>query len=269
MIKDLLKSAWKVLRTGSIGAVLLLTAHCGGSTSGSGGVTVTGRLIAENNAAVAGVTVTDLSTGDADITDETGTFGLLSPAASTISLLFEGQGLSTQAALTNLPADTSSITATFRARLAINSVQAEDVIVEQRPAASSSSSSRSTSAGSSSSAGTSSTASSASLSSDDNSSSSDSSDDEESSSASSEDDSSSSSSDSESSRVDREGVIQALTSQVVRVGGIDFVPQASTEYKDGDGERTTLAAFSVGDQVKARGETQGSIVALQRLEIDN
>jgi hypothetical protein len=279
--------AWKTARAGCLGLILLLSTHCGGSTSGSGGVTVNGRLIAENSAPVVGVTVTDLSTGDADLTDETGTFGLLSPRASSIALLFEGQGLSTQAALTNLPPDTERVTATFRARLANNLVEAEEVVVEQKPQASSSSSSKSNSASSSAStssaassvsAGTSSSAGSSSSLSDEDESSSSSSDDDESSSSNSEDDSSdsassdnnssNSSNSSESSKVERTGPIEMLSSSAVVVGGITFVPQTNTEYRDENGNQTTLSTFSVGDQVKARGQTQGSTVALTKLEID-
>lgn len=151
---------------------ILVTASCGGGTSGSGGITVGGRLLTDGNTPLGGVTVTDPASGDADITDEGGEFGLTAAAQAELALLFEGQGLSASTTISNLPPDTSSVSAVFRARVAQNSVEAESVQVTRRPGSSAGSSSASSDQSSTSSSGSSSSISSGQSSSSDGSSSS-------------------------------------------------------------------------------------------------
>ncbi len=256
-------------------------ASCGGGTSGSGGITIDGRLLTQTNSPVVGVMVTDQASGDADITNSDGRFALIAERAAEFGLLFEGQGLNTTSTITDVPGDASKVTATFRASVEQNSVVPDEVVIERPPASYSSSSISSTTSNSS--AGSSND--SASNSSDQNSSSSlsspsssgSSSDDDSSNSSSSGDSSSSSqtsnsgssssenSSSSTGSEVRRTGPIQAISSSVVRVSNVNFIPQPSTRFEDEEGEDTALENFAVGELVEARGSTSGGQVLLERL----
>ncbi|MFM1848117.1 MAG: hypothetical protein RL417_1591, partial [Pseudomonadota bacterium] len=62
------------------------------------------------------------------------------------------------------------------------------------------------------------------------------------------------------------GVISAIGGNEVVVGGVRFVTNSSTEYRDENGAAVTVAYFSVGMEVKARGREIGGTLSLERLE---
>jgi hypothetical protein len=51
------------------------------------------------------------------------------------------------------------------------------------------------------------------------------------------------------------------------VSGISFNVTSSSEFRDAKGKDTTLASFSLGNSVRARGVYQGGKLLLTRLEM--
>lgn len=68
--------------------------------------------------------------------------------------------------------------------------------------------------------------------------------------------------------VDVEGKISGITGNSVTVGTTTFVAVPSTEYRDDDGQRSSLSSFKVGDDVDARGRVRSGVIELERLEKD-
>ena len=258
---------------------------CGGSSSGTGGITISGRVLESDGAAAENIQVTSVNSGDTTITDAAGDFAVISDQAAEQQLQFEDMGFSATAQIADVPTAAKSISANFRLQRAENRVELENITVEESNSSSNSNSSSGSSSSSSStdnsnsSSGSSSSSSSSSGGNSSSSSGNSSSDDHGSSSSSSSgavDDGSSSSSgagqggeNEDGERVEEEGFLQSLTSAAVRVNDVIFVPTSATEYRDANENTSSLASFAVGDRVKARGEYVAGELILLRLEIDD
>lgn len=113
------------------GLVLLLSG-CGGSTSGTGGITVSGRVLNESDAPIPGVTVTLLQTGAQTESAADGGFALISPVAGELDIKFESDAVNAQAKITSVPEDAERVTATFTVRENGQRVDAGDVQIRRK-----------------------------------------------------------------------------------------------------------------------------------------
>jgi hypothetical protein len=66
-----------------------------------------------------------------------------------------------------------------------------------------------------------------------------------------------------------EGTISRLSSTTVTVSGVDFTVSSASDFRDADGNPTSLSSFGVGQRVEARGRYQAGLLILERLELDD
>lgn len=66
--------------------------------------------------------------------------------------------------------------------------------------------------------------------------------------------------------VDSEGEISAISGSTITVGSQVFVAVPSTEFLGKKGEKLSLANFSVGERVKAKGKVRSGVVELEKIE---
>ena len=121
--RSLLRLALVTLVVGCLG--------CGGSTSGTGGVTIEGKLLTVTSTPISGVTVTVLDTGDSSVTDSTG--GFLIETLDTLTnpeFLFEGSGINARLRVAEIEDDVTSVTVKFE--LNSGSVRSREVQVRAR-----------------------------------------------------------------------------------------------------------------------------------------
>lgn len=263
---------------------------CGGSTQGTGGVTVEGRLLEVSGAPVNGAVVTVLTSGDSTLTDVNGAF-VLGASGEQIELLFESGTTSAAASLAITPA-TRTVVATFTLDRERGEVEVDEFELREGddddgrddngdddPIDDDDSS-------------------------DDNGGDDDGSDDDDSSNDDGDDDGSGSEDDGadddqgdddssdddgagddngggsnsggsgggnsggsgNSERREVRGALQSIGSNQVVVNGTQFVVTGATEYRDENGAVVTASYFTVGMEVKARGFESGGQLVLERLE---
>ncbi len=109
---------------------IFIVSGCGGSTSGTGGVTIQGKLLTQSDSPISGVTVTANNSAAASVTGVDGRFVLATENAPSIGLTFDLSAGPLQASIDNVPSDASVITATFRAN--DDSISTSDVTVKRR-----------------------------------------------------------------------------------------------------------------------------------------
>ncbi len=115
-----------VIFIGLVGAQL--SGCAAGGTSGTGVKSFNGRVIAQNDQAIADVLVTLLGTDISSVTDETGSFAMEAELdESEATFTFERRDLNTAYTITNLPMGDSVVTVTFRIDQSTQVVKAEDV----------------------------------------------------------------------------------------------------------------------------------------------
>ncbi|MFM1848378.1 MAG: hypothetical protein RL417_1852, partial [Pseudomonadota bacterium] len=114
-----------------IGAVVLaaFVGGCGGSTQGTGGITVEGRLLEIGGAPVSGALVTVVTTGDSALTDQNGGFVLQSDLPD-INLLFES-GETSASTVVSVTPTTRKVVATFRLDRERERVETENIELEE------------------------------------------------------------------------------------------------------------------------------------------
>ena len=124
------KSRLAISYTATVLAVAaLLGLGCGGSTRGTGGVTIEGRILSASQQAVPNVLVTLLQTGEQDISTANGDFVIVSQVTGDIDLLFEKDALTAQASISSLPQG-ASVMATFELDESSNSVSIEEIEID-------------------------------------------------------------------------------------------------------------------------------------------
>lgn len=121
------------------GIVLLLITFlpgCGGSTRGTGGVTVEGRVQNTSGSPQSGVEVTILQTGDSSTTDEQGSYSIQSSALEALDLLLERGDFAAQINIPDVDLDTTRVIAEIQIDTASNQAAVTKVDKEKRrPAA--------------------------------------------------------------------------------------------------------------------------------------
>ena len=122
----------KILYLSLFNLVLVLCSGCGGSTTGTGGITVSGKVLSEDSMPLPGVTVTLLETGDQTISDSEGSFALVSSVSGDLNLEFESLNIMAAVKISNVPSDAESVNATFRIRENGNRVDADSVEIRRR-----------------------------------------------------------------------------------------------------------------------------------------
>ena len=107
---------------------------CSGSTRGTGGITVAGKLITPASMVLPGVMVTVLQTGDNAVTNEFGDFAIATESQSNgfIDLLFETNTLGTQTRIDGITSNTGTISATYVVDEPNNSVSPTDIQISNR-----------------------------------------------------------------------------------------------------------------------------------------
>lgn len=115
-----------------LAGVVILLNGCGGSTSGTGGITVSGRVFNESSAPLPGLTVTLLQTGAQTESGADGGFALISPVSGELDLKFESEAVNAQTKITSVPADAERVTATFTVKDNGSRVDAGDVEIRRR-----------------------------------------------------------------------------------------------------------------------------------------
>ncbi len=269
------------------GLSLAVLVSCGGSTSGTGGVTIQGQLLSADGQPLPGVSVTSLQSGETTTTDSQGNFSLQSERSTVQEIEFDGQGVRATGRIENADDSASRIEVTFEASDDGRNVRPKRV-----------ESSREDDQGSSGSGGGGN---------DDGSSSNGGGDDRndddrgDSSGSGGNDDPSPTPSTSPSpaptqdggddssgsgggnppeqegsgggdSQGDREddqrGAISALTASSLTVNGVEFLVDGSTEIRGSDGRSATLADFQVGDRVRVRGRSRSGTMYAERIEFE-
>lgn len=133
--------------------VAFLIGGCGGSTRGTGGLTVAGRVLDNADMPVEGVLVSILETGDSATTLEDGTFSIETELPSeeelqNLNVLFESEQFSAQARLTDVRSDTERVNATVQIDRGRESAEFTEVEQVRRPQSEESSSNGSAGQGS-------------------------------------------------------------------------------------------------------------------------
>lgn len=262
-------------------AIVLSLVGCGGGTSGTGGITISGQTLDQNSRPLQGVDVIALDTGNAAITDAEGRFVVVAArSVPNTTLSFEQGENKIPATIDSLPEDAELIEATFKVDFARRESAVSDVRIRRRgsddngapnPSPSptpdsndndddeddgddddDNSSSSSSRGGSSSSSGD-----------DDDDDDSDDDDDDNGSS------SSSSSGEEQGQEIEVRGVISAISSTAIVVNGVVFVPTPTSRYKNASGQSTTIQGIAVGQLCKAEGELIDGVVYLEKLEIED
>lgn len=106
---------------------------CGGSTRGTGGVTVEGRLVAVVSLEpIAGVTVTALETGDSAISDLNGDFVIESEPGVPVSFAIEDSSFQAQVTVTDIPSDAEIVTLTIELNRQEKTAQSKPTTVKKR-----------------------------------------------------------------------------------------------------------------------------------------
>lgn len=106
-------------------------AGCGGSTQGTGGITVEGRLIEVSGAPIGGAIVTVVATGDATATAEDGGFSVAAPENEAVELLFESGETSATASIP-VTSGTTRVAGTFKLDRERDTVETDEVEIEER-----------------------------------------------------------------------------------------------------------------------------------------
>jgi hypothetical protein len=261
-------------------AILPLLSGCGGSTSGTGGVTVRGQVVDTAGTPLANTTIVSLQSGDATSTDEQGQFELETSNGTTLEFEIEQVDSKINARVDGVPEKAVEIVVRLVVDRANNRARGEIVSVtekDDRDDSSSGASSTPDDDTGSESSGSSSSSSSQSASNDDQ----DDDDNEESSSNSSsgseQDDSDSSADDGEDDtdedddEDEREvsGQIRSIAGDTVVVNTTAFVVVPNTEFKPKEGRAPSLSSFSVGENVVAKGRMRNGVLTLEKLETDD
>ena len=107
---------------------------CSGSTRGTGGITVAGKLITPDSMVLPEVMVTVLQTGDNARTNEFGDFAIATESQSSgfIDLLFETDTLGAQTRIEGITSSTGTINATYVVDVPNNSVSPTDIQISNR-----------------------------------------------------------------------------------------------------------------------------------------
>lgn len=106
---------------------------CGGSTRGTGGVTIEGRLVAVVSLEpIAGVTVTALETGDSAISDQNGDFVIESEPGVPVSFAIEDSSFQAQVTVSDIPADAEIVTLTIELNRQEKTAQSKPTTVKKR-----------------------------------------------------------------------------------------------------------------------------------------
>ena len=285
-----------------LSALLCGVLGCGGSTSGTGGVTIEGKLLTVDATPVTGVTVTILDTGDSAVTDVTGGFSIETvDTVTNPEFLFEGNGVNARVQVAEIEDDVRDVRVRFE--LSAGAVRSREVEIRSRRShgEDDNASGGGSGGGSSGGSGGGSSGSGGSGGNDDGG------DDDSSGGGSGGSGGGSGGDDggssggggdygssgggsgggdgsggnngggssggsggggSERQNVDVTGTIEVLSATSVTVEGVSFVIDAETEIRDGEGRRTTLASLSVGLRVKAKGETIGGVTTAEKIEVE-
>lgn len=266
-----------------LGVVLVLIglAGCGGSTQGTGGITVEGRLLEVNGAPIGGATVFEVATGASTTTAGDGAFALEAPSGvPTIELLFQVGAASAQASIP-VPAGTRRVAARFRLDRDRQRVDPEEVEIgsgdddqgggdDDDPIDDDSGpdddSGSDDGHDSGSGGGDDSGDDDGDDGSDDDGGDGDGSDDDGDGGGDDDGDGGDDSQKDDGGRIEERGELQSVSANQVVVDGTVFRPVPSTRYRGANGAPVTLGYFSVGMEVKARGIVQGGELILERLE---
>ena len=274
MIRLIIRKIFSVL---VFGIVTIGIPGCGGSTSGTGGVTVEGRLVELNNVPLRAAQITILQSGESAVSDSQGNFTINTPFASAFELLIEDSGFTVQSKVENIPENAETLVIVITVNRKDRSATSETKEIRQRERDDSSSDDQSESEDDSDK--------------EDGSSNDDKDDSNNGSGGSNNDDSSNDnssnnggkdngdhnsgddSSDDHSNPSDgkeyrQEGLISAITSTTVTVNGVTFVPTTKSEYRDRDGKKATLAMFVTGTRVRVQGKLRNGIIELDKLEAE-
>jgi hypothetical protein len=281
----------KIFRLCTFLIITLSIFGCGGSTSGTGGVTVEGRIIELNNRPIEMAKITVVQSGESAVSDSQGNFSINTPFASTLELLIEENEFSVQSKIENIPDNIEAVVVEITVNRQARTTTTETKETRQREKDDDSTDDKSNGNGSSDKGeGSSSSAhssddkggsddseesddkgqsgSNSSSEGDKEDSSKDSSSDNESGDDLDDDSSDDNSNSSEGKEYQLEGLIAAISSSSVTVAGVTFVSTTNSEYRDADGRKTTLSAFTIGTRVKAKGKVRNSITELEKLEVE-
>ncbi len=113
-------------------AGLIPISGCGGSTTGTGGITVNGRVLTESEAPLPDITVVLLETGGETISNANGDFAIISPIGGDLNLSFSGPGVSALTTLANVPDDAETVSAKFKVSSSGTSVDTSDVEIKKK-----------------------------------------------------------------------------------------------------------------------------------------
>lgn len=262
-------SKWIVLFS-----LVAILGSCGGSTQGTGGITVEGRLLEVNRSPVSGASVTLLSSGESTTTDLSGAFVLISPSAE-IPLLFESGETRAETTVSVSP-QTSRLIATFKLDRERGRVEAEDVETEEDDNGRDDDDDPVEDDSGDDDDGEFDDDSKDDSSDDDGADSDDGYDDDDEggddidepdNDGDGDDESGSGSSGSGGNgRREVRGMLNGINEREVTVNGVRFSVASSTEYRDEEGNSVSAQYFTVGMEVKARGALENGVLVLVRLE---
>ena len=236
---------------------------CGGGTRGSGGEQVYyGFVQSGGGQRLTDVSVTILQTGDTSITNNNGEFNLVTiPVAGTVDFILESKKFSGRSSSKGIPQDATKIFVSFSIGDGNKpDIESSTEVKEREPKTSEKPQKNptnvphttSTSPTPTDGADTSSTPTPTPIAS-----------------ATPTEDSGGSGNTGggqEDQTVEAEGQISSVSTNSVVVEGKEFTPTSQTEYRGKHGDNLTIANFSTGDEVKAKGHRAGTSILLDKLE---
>lgn len=281
--------------------LLILCAGCGGSTSGTGGVTVEGRVVELNNSPLASAQITILESGESTKSDSEGNFKIVTPFSSAIKFLVEDSNISVQSIIENIPATAETVVVVITVNREDRSASSETKEIREREKDDKAEDDRgdddSGSDKGKGGSGQSDDVNNSNSGADDNNgnqvdkdgegkgngsdgmsggssgnSGGDHTNDDTgggSDSQGSSDDDQSDDGDSDSNEGDeqkQEGKISAISSSSVTVNGSTFVVTPQSKYQDREGKKSSLSSFAVGMLVSVEGKIRNGVLELDKLE---
>ena len=126
-----MKELVKLLGFGCLLCVLLTLGACGGSTKGTGGVTVQGRTLDTTGNPLAQILLTILETGASTTTDQNGFFAISTGALQNFNLLVENAQVSSSLEVTDIPSSAKVVTLTIEVDTAMNSSELIDISFDE------------------------------------------------------------------------------------------------------------------------------------------
>ena len=258
-----------------ISILCLILIGCGGGTSGTGGITVSGRVASTTNEPVTDAAVTVVETGQSTNTNSSGTFSLFASTQSNFNLLVETDDISSALPVTGIDSDVSSVeidvsvdkenrTASTK-KVEVKKKTSKDPMIDDSKKGSNDDSSNGSNKdddkdnkkddkGGNKDKGN-------------NGSSSDDQDDDDNSNHSPGNNNSENNGNGNScTKKDAEGIIAAISQTSITVSGITFVITSQTESRDEQESSALQSQFSVGDEVKVKGECNNSQLTAKRIE---